>query len=89
MNYRINGGRTRVASTSEWRGGERYGDENDDYYAEFRGTVRGARPGDEVEVWFSGLKVPGGWVSSPHFTYRSEATPAPACWSSPTRTTPV
>ena len=33
----------------EWRGGERYGDEADVYYAEFRGVVRGADPGDQRE----------------------------------------
>jgi hypothetical protein len=54
MNYRIDGGRTRTARVSEWDGGERYGDENDDYYAELRGQVRGADPGDDVTVWFTG-----------------------------------
>ncbi len=56
MRYRIDGGRIRTTRAPEWAGGERYGDENDDYYAEFRGKVRGADPGDEVEVWFSGIK---------------------------------
>ena len=37
-------GRATVAAP-EWGGGERYGDENDDYYAEFRGAVRGADAG--------------------------------------------
>ena len=54
LKYRINGGRTRTARVSEWEGGERYGDENDDYYAELRGEVRGADPGDDVTVWFTG-----------------------------------
>ena len=54
LNYRIDGGRTRTARVSEWDGGERYGDENDDYYAELRGQVRGADPGDDVTVWFTG-----------------------------------
>ena len=54
MNYRINGGRTASASAREWDGGERYGFENNDYYAEYRGEVRGAAAGDEVEVWFTG-----------------------------------
>ena len=54
LNYRIDGGRTRTARVSEWEGGERYGDENDDYYAELRGLVRGADPGDDVTVWFTG-----------------------------------
>ncbi len=54
--YRVNGGRPERASTREWRGGERYGDNHDVYYAEYRGTVRGTKPGDKVEVWFSGRK---------------------------------
>jgi Zinc carboxypeptidase/Immune inhibitor A peptidase M6 len=53
LKYRIDGGRTRTARVSEWEGGERYGDENDDYYAEYRGQVRGADPGDDVTVWFT------------------------------------
>ena len=60
MNYRINGGRPRLALAPEWRGGERYGDENDDYYAELRGTVRGANAGDKVEVWFTGSRRAAG-----------------------------
>ena len=35
----------------EVEGSERYGFENVDDDAEYRGMVRGARPGDEVEVW--------------------------------------
>jgi len=54
MHYRIDRGRTRTTDAREWRGGERYGDENDDYYAELRGNVRGADRGDDVTVWFSG-----------------------------------
>ncbi|MET0725070.1 MAG: M14 family zinc carboxypeptidase [Leifsonia sp.] len=77
VNYRINGGRTHYAFPKEWKGGERYGDENDDYYAEYRGTVRGAKPGDSVEVWFSGYPDPRDTrghdrfrrVESDHFTY--------------------
>jgi Zinc carboxypeptidase/Immune inhibitor A peptidase M6 len=52
LKYRINGGRERSRSTSEWRGGERYGDEGDYWYHRMRGQVRGTDPGDEVEVWF-------------------------------------
>jgi hypothetical protein len=54
LNYRINGGRTQTARVSEWDDGERYGDENDEYYAELRGVVRGTDPGDDVTVWFTG-----------------------------------
>jgi Zinc carboxypeptidase/Immune inhibitor A peptidase M6 len=70
MHYRIDGGRTRTADAREWRGGERYGDENDDYYAEFRGTVRGADRGDRVRVWFEGKKKGKGEVRSESFEYR-------------------
>lgn len=68
LNYRINGGRVHRDRVREWRGGERYGDENDLYYGEFRGKVKRQRPGDKVEVWFTGQK---GWkkVESEHFTY--------------------
>ena len=69
MNYRINGGRTQRALVSEWEGGERYGDDADVYYAEYRGTVRGAQPGDSVEVWFNAIELRRGFVESEHFTY--------------------
>jgi Zinc carboxypeptidase len=52
LKYRINGGPERSRPTSEWRGGERYGDEGDYWYHRMRGQVSGADPGDEVEVWF-------------------------------------
>jgi hypothetical protein len=58
-----------VTSVKEWEGGERYGDQNDVYYAEYRGTVKGQDAGDSVEVWFTGLKPGVGPVSSAHFTY--------------------
>ncbi|MFE5407831.1 M14 family zinc carboxypeptidase [Microbacterium sp. NPDC056569] len=77
MNYRIDGGSTVSVPVEEWQGGERYGDENTDYYAEYRGAVAGAEPGDSVEVWFSAkpssrdIKGPsaGKRVESVHFTY--------------------
>ncbi|TDD17608.1 zinc carboxypeptidase [Kribbella turkmenica] len=69
LNYRINGGRTVSDKVSEWKGGERYGDTDDHYYAEFRGTVRRTTPGDSVEVWFTGVKPGTGPVASDHFTY--------------------
>ena len=73
MRYSVNGGPTRVVGVSEWAGGERYGDENADYYAEFRGEVRGAAPGDDVRVWFTGVKPGVGPVSSDAFTYTVES----------------
>ncbi len=70
LNYSVDGGPTVAAKVAEWQGGERYGDTHDDYYGEFRGTVRGTSPGDEVEVWFTGIdRGPQGPVQSEHFTY--------------------
>ena len=73
MVYRVNGGRLHVDDVKAWRGGERYGFEDKDYYAEYRGTVRGTRTGDRVEVWFAGLDPDARWwngvVQSEHFTY--------------------
>jgi hypothetical protein len=69
LNYRIGGGRIHRVPVTEWRGGERYGGERDVYYAEFRGKVRGARPGDRVEVWFTAAGA-----ESAHFTYRQAST---------------
>jgi hypothetical protein len=69
LNYSVNGGAARTAPTSEWQGGEKYGDSNDDYYGEFRGTVTGTNAGDNVRAWFTGTKD-GGKVSTDPFTYR-------------------
>ena len=89
LKYRINGGSTKTTKVSEWDGGERYGDENDDYYAEFRGQVKGAKPGDEVEVTFTGVKP--GRARSPASRSRTRLSPTAAttCWCWPTRTTPA
>ncbi|MFF3866442.1 M14 family zinc carboxypeptidase [Micromonospora sp. NPDC001898] len=70
MHYVVNGGRPRTVKVREWRGGERYGDTNNVWYAEQRGTVTGTRPGDRVEVWFTGVKPRKGPVASERFTYR-------------------
>ncbi|MFG2109014.1 M14 family metallopeptidase [Micromonospora chersina] len=70
MHWTVNGGRPKTTKVREWRGGERYGDTNDRYYAEVRGTVTGTKPGDRVEVWFTGVKPRQGPVASAHFTYR-------------------
>ena len=72
MSYRVDGGPLQTVRAPEWAGGERYGDENDDYYAEFRGEVRGAAEGDEVEVWFRAVKPGAGPVRSEAFTYTVE-----------------
>ncbi len=70
LRYSINGGPTRGSSAREWKGGERYGDTHNDYFAELRGTVKGARADDQVKVWFTGIKPGKGLVRSESFTYR-------------------
>ena len=72
LNYSINGGEARAARVTEWAGGERYGGEQDVYYGEFRGVVRGARAGDRVKVWFSAERRRGAKVSSKPFSYRQQ-----------------
>ena len=66
LHYRVNGGRTRTASTSEWQGGKRYGGEGDYWYHRMRGQVTGTKRGDNVEVWFSAEKH---HAKSDSFTY--------------------
>src|SRR5829696_8604946 len=65
--YRINGGAVQSASTSEWKGAERYKPASV-YYHVMRGTVTGTSPGDSVEVWFE-----GGGQKSESFTYKAVA----------------
>ncbi|WP_299052052.1 M14 family metallopeptidase [uncultured Nocardioides sp.] len=72
MRFRIGSGPVRTVPAREWDGGERYGTDNRLYYAEYRGTVTGARPGDRVTVWFAGDKGRGSnarTVTSERFTY--------------------
>ncbi|MEU6808520.1 M14 family zinc carboxypeptidase [Streptomyces sp. NPDC046831] len=76
LSYRVNGGRTHTAALRPWRGGETYGGEDNLYFDEYRATVRGAAPGDRVEVWFTGRSPGGGKVSSAHFTYGVARLPA-------------
>jgi hypothetical protein len=63
LKYRINGGTVQTASTSEWAGGDRFGDPGK-YFHIVRGQVTGTSPGNSVEVWFT-----GGGQESQHFTY--------------------
>jgi hypothetical protein len=52
LKYQINGGPVQSGPTSEWNGGERFGDLGDVYYRIMRGSVTGTNPGDLVKVWF-------------------------------------
>jgi Zinc carboxypeptidase len=65
VKYKINGGATQSAPTSEWTGGERYKPASV-YYRVMRGTVTGTSPNDSVEVWFE-----GGGQKSESFTYQA------------------
>ena len=68
LKYRINGGAIQSGSTSEWAGGERFGDTGDVHYRIVRGNVTGTDPGDVVTVWF---EAAGGTAVSDSFTYRA------------------
>jgi Zinc carboxypeptidase/Immune inhibitor A peptidase M6 len=72
VHYRINGGAEQTAPTSEWNGGETYGESYDVYYHVMRGEVNGTDPGDEVEVWFEAKKK-GKTRTSGSFTYTAES----------------
>jgi Zinc carboxypeptidase len=67
LKYRVNGGPVRSASTSEWNGGERFGDKGDVYYRVVQGAVTGTSPGDTVTVWFEAASNPA--VRSESFDY--------------------
>ncbi|MGW5396999.1 M14 family zinc carboxypeptidase [Streptomyces sp. NPDC003952] len=74
LNYRINGGRTHDEDLKAWKGGEVYGGDDNNWFDEYRAEVEGAKPGDKVEVWFTG-RDRGKQVSSEHFTYTVAARP--------------
>jgi hypothetical protein len=53
-------------TTTEWPGGDRFGDVGDEYYRIVRGEVAGFNDGDRVEVWFE-----GGGHTSDSFTFEA------------------
>jgi murein tripeptide amidase MpaA len=63
--WKVNGGATKSASTTEWAGGEEFG-MTSTHYHQVRGVVTGTNPGDSVEVWFE-----GGGQRSESFTYEA------------------
>ncbi|MEV4972968.1 M14 family metallopeptidase [Streptomyces scopuliridis] len=69
LNYRVNGGRTRDEDLKSWKGGETYGGEDNLHFDEYRAEIEDARPGDTVEVWFTGRTKSGKPTSSEHFSY--------------------
>lgn len=76
LKYRVNGGRTQDVRLKPWRGGERYGGEDNLYFDEYRARVGRAAPGDRVEVWFTGEAKGGRPTASEHFTYTVAERPA-------------
>ncbi|WP_317442708.1 M14 family metallopeptidase [Streptomyces collinus] len=79
LKYRVNGGRTHDRALRRWKGGETYGGEDDLYFDEYRAKVPGGRPGDKVEVWFTGETGRGGHgrkAASSRFTYTVADRPA-------------
>ncbi|MFJ9027048.1 M14 family zinc carboxypeptidase [Streptomyces sp. NPDC102274] len=69
LNYRVNGGRTHDEDLKTWKGGETYGGEDNLHFDEYRAEIEDARPGDTVEVWFTGRTRSGKSTSSEHFSY--------------------
>ncbi|MER6075710.1 M14 family zinc carboxypeptidase [Streptomyces sp. NPDC001817] len=69
LKYRVNGGRTHDRALRRWKGGRTYGGHDDLYFDEYRATVQGGKPGDKVEVWFTGGTKGGRKVAGSHFTY--------------------
>ncbi|KAA6222540.1 zinc carboxypeptidase [Streptomyces albofaciens JCM 4342] len=69
LNYRVNGGRRHTEELEAWKGGERYGGEDNIHFDQYRAVVEGADPGDEVEVWFTGRTREGKATRSEPFTY--------------------
>ncbi len=67
--WSVNGGGEQTGTTSEWGGGERFGEAYDSYYHYMQGQVSGFDVGDSVEVWFT-----GGGEESEHFTFEVKET---------------
>ena len=67
IRWRINDGPVETGPTRRFYEGERFGTERGIFYDRLRGRVRGARAGDEVEVWFTGREA--GTKNSSRFTY--------------------
>ncbi|MCB5166813.1 immune inhibitor A [Streptomyces bambusae] len=75
LHYRVNGGRTHHKPLKAWQGGEVYGGLDNLWYDQYRGTVEGARPGDTVEVWFTGRNAAGKTLASGRSSYTVAARP--------------
>ena len=68
LHYRVGQGAEVTAAITPWTGGSVYGGANNLYYDEYRGQVKGAKPGDVVDLWYTGTAA-GTTVTSAHTTY--------------------
>ena len=66
LKYQVNSGAVQTRPTTEWAGGEVYGQEGSLYYHVVESQVTGTTPGDSVKVWFE-----GGGATSDSFTYQA------------------
>ncbi|MEV4438773.1 M14 family zinc carboxypeptidase [Streptomyces sp. NPDC049577] len=69
LNYRVDGGRPHTAPLGPWKGGTRYGGQDNLRFDQYRATVPAARPGAKVTVWFTGRTRAGRATRSEPFTY--------------------
>ncbi|MBB6433610.1 M14 family metallopeptidase [Streptomyces candidus] len=78
LKYRVNGGKVHDQALKAWDGGLVYGDEDNEYFDDYRAKVQDGRPGDQVEVWFTGRTKAGKPTSSERFTYTLAKRPEAA-----------
>ncbi|WP_055529226.1 M14 family metallopeptidase [Streptomyces graminilatus] len=69
LKYRVNGGRTQYTALKRWKGGKTFGGDDNLYFDEYRAKVTDGKPGDKVEVWFTGQTQAGKPTKSTRFTY--------------------
>ncbi|THA47353.1 M14 family metallopeptidase [Streptomyces sp. A1136] len=77
LKFRVNGGRTHDDGLKAWKGGDVYGGDDNNWFDEYRAKVDGTKPGDKVEVWFSG-RDGGKEITGGHFTYTVAERPRDA-----------
>ena len=88
LRYSVNGGPTRTARVSEWRGGERYGDGFDRYVAEYRAPSPALPPATRSRSGSPPRSAMPGSRVRPSPT-RWRATSGATCSSSRQRTSPA
>ncbi|MFF3321704.1 M14 family zinc carboxypeptidase [Streptomyces sp. NPDC002889] len=69
LRYRVNGGPVHDQALRPWKGGERFGGDDNIRFDEYRAKVQDGDVGDKIEVWFTGETKAGKPTASEHFTY--------------------